>query len=109
MKDHFQGRGVLCDDKRQQLERVEYDFDLSKGAGAIGTLYSVNRNLPKLTLLRLMLDDHIHYLDVRVVLMQFDRLRKLCEYVIYLSPDQPNDMYNIVTLHHAKRGIYAAT
>lgn len=108
MDEHFHGRGVLYDDKGQRLEQVEYDIDVSIRQGAIGTLHSVNRDLPKLTVLRLRLADPIYYLDVRVVLTQFDRLRELCEYAISLSPEQPNDMYNVVTFNRAKRGIYTA-
>ena len=108
MKEHYQGRGVLYDDQGQRLEEVDYDFDLSIRRGAIGTLHSINRNLAKQTVLRLRLTDPIHYLDVRVVPMPFERLRELCEYAIHLSPDQPNDMFNVVTFNRARRGIYTA-
>jgi hypothetical protein len=108
MIEHYQGRGDLCDETGQRLEPVDYAFDLSIKQGAIGTLHSKNLRLPKLSVLRLQLADHIHYVDVCVVLMRFNRLRKLCEYAIYLAPNQPNDLYNLVTFSQAKQGIYTA-
>jgi hypothetical protein len=108
MKEHYRGRGVLYDEKGQRLEPVDYDFDLGIRRGAIGTVHSANRDLPKLTVLRLRLADPIHYLDVRVALTRPDQQRNLYEYAIHLSPDQPNDMYNVVTFNRTQRGIYTA-
>lgn len=108
MSEHYRGRGVLRDDKGQRLATVDYDFDLSIERGAIGVLHSSNLHLPKLTVLRLRLDDCLHYLEVRVVLIGFDRLRKLCEYGIYMLPEQPSDKYNLLMFRQSRKQLSGA-
>jgi hypothetical protein len=108
MNEHYQGHGVLYDDRGQPLASVDYDFQLDSERGAIGSLHCVQRDLPALSVLRLRLDDPMRYLDVRLVLRGPSPDRKRCEYALDVPPDQLNDLYNVVTFHRAQQSVHIA-